>query len=88
VTEHEWIEVGVVVASVTAQRRLQSMGRMPHYPQFPDEPDFLGLTVEEAMQLAAERRFELRLNRALDNIDPERVTAEVEDGVIVRAQRY
>ena len=64
------------------------MGHIPHQPQFPDEPDFLGLTVEEAVRLAVERGLELRLRLGRDNIDPGRITAEVEDGVIVLAQRY
>jgi hypothetical protein len=64
------------------------MGHIPHQPQFPDEPDFLGLTVEEATQLAAERGLQLRFVRGRANIDPGRITAEVEDGVIVLAQRY
>lgn len=70
------------------------MGRMERLPQFPDEPDFLGLTEAQSQRLAAERGLQLRLvgdGRSYTmtaEVCPNRVTAEVEGGVIVYAQRY
>jgi hypothetical protein len=70
------------------------MGRIPHEPQFPDEPDFIGLTEDQASTLATERGLLLRLLGSghgyfmRQNIDPGRVTAELESGVVVLAQRY
>jgi hypothetical protein len=74
--------------------RGKEMGRLIPRPNFPDEPDFLGLTEAEARQLAAERALGLRLIREGDEgpwtmeINTGRVTAELEDDVIVYAQRY
>jgi hypothetical protein len=66
------------------------VGRIPHQPQFPDEPDFLGLTEEQAMRLAQERGLQFRLlsddgSHIQPNINTGRVTAELEGGVIVYA---
>lgn len=70
------------------------MGRLQHHPAAPDEPDFLGLTEDKARQLAAERGLRLRLlgdkygYRMTTEGNSGRVTAELEGGVIVYAQRY
>jgi len=70
------------------------VGRVSHQPRFPEEPDFVGLTEDAAKRLAAGRGVVLRLvgdghgYLMRLNIDPGRVTAEIEDGVIVLAQRY
>jgi hypothetical protein len=61
--------------------------RAPHSPRFPDEPDYLGLTREQAEQLAAERGLKIRFVAGRANIDPQRITAELQDGIVVAAQR-
>ena len=68
------------------------MGRLTRQANLRDEPDFLGLTEEQAIRLAEVRGLQLPLlcddgSHIQPNIDTGRVTAELDGGVIVYAQR-
>lgn len=83
-----------VVARAVGTDSRTTTGYLQHQPQFPVEPDFLGLTPEQARDLATERGLALRVRDAgrgyamTADLRPNRVTAELEGGVIVYAQRY
>jgi hypothetical protein len=72
----------------------ERMGRLTRQPHRPDEPDFVGLTEEEATKLASQRGLQLRLlgdahgYRMTADGNSGRVTAELVNGVIVYAQRF
>jgi hypothetical protein len=70
------------------------MARLTRQANLRDEPDFLGLTEQQATTLAAKRQLQLRLIREGDEglmtleINSGRVTAELEGGVVIYAQRF